>query len=186
MEKEVNDDEQSDVPMTTFKGCTSKLCRRIQQILESNVDLVAWNSDYTELPEFFGKTILFSDFSLEGKGWAGEISLEADEFENPYLKEGEPSAKLEILKIVSNYEGRVLKRSWKALTEYLNRLNGELPWGGSSFFHKNPEGDQVWLISSFVKPQGKITNQEIFYLLAAHKSISHEFCPQIDRFIQGN
>lgn len=184
MEENVIEASVSNGPFTTFQGCERGLSQRIRRILESNVDLAEWNSDYTVLEEFFGDRVQFIDFSLKGEGWFGEISLDIDALDNPYLKQGGPSLKIEILKIVSSCEERIPKKYWKKLTAQVNRLNGELPCAYGSFFYQNPDSGKIQLISQLIKPENPITDPDIFYLLAAHRDISHKFCPSVNRLIE--
>lgn len=185
MEEMVVVANKTDAPVTSFQGCKSELAKRIRRILENNVDLEEWNSDYTEHEEFFGDRLQFIDFSLKAKGWFGVISLVADKFENQYLNRVGPVMELEILKVVSSYDLLVPKKYWKKLITHVNRLNGELPSAYCSFFYQSPDNGQICLISQFIKA-GRISDQEIAYLLSAHRTISHEFCPGINRLVEGD
>lgn len=185
MEENVITTSESDGPCTTFKGCESELSQRIRRILESNFDLLEWNSDYTELEEFFGSHVQFIDFSLQSKGWYGEILLMTGAVESRYLKNGEASTEIEILEIISSCELQVPKKCLKKLTAHLNLLNGELPRAYGSFFYQDPGDGQVQLISRISKPGSSISDQEIAFFLAAHKAITHEFFPGVNQLIEG-
>ena len=75
-----NEMERSLESITTFAGSESNpLLARIQSLLKSTVDLEAWNTDYYVLPDFFGETILYGDFSISGNKWHGYIKIDADQ-----------------------------------------------------------------------------------------------------------